>query len=224
MQHGAGPGNNRAEEREENEEGGKNITMDQSNVESSQHPPDSGTETHDVSKIDWGKELRANENWLRTVIAARVGEAAAVDEVWQEVSMAAFLQKAPLQDASKVSPWLYRIAVTQSLMYRRKMGRRRKLLDRYVDRFQPSESDNRESNPLEWMLTEERRAMVRDALTRIPIRDKETLMLKYVHNWSYKEIAEKLGSTVPAVQAKLHRARKKLRDEINLLQKTAESP
>lgn len=177
-----------------------------------------------VSDIDWAKELKANEAWLRTVIAARVGEAAAVDEVWQEVSMAAFVQKAPLQDVRKIAPWLYRIAVTQSLMYRRKMGRRRKLIDRYVDRVQPRESENREANPLEWMLTQERRKLVQDALTRIPTRDKETLLLKYVHNWSYKEIAAKLGSTVPAVQAKLHRARKRLRDEITSMQKSAETP
>ncbi len=167
-----------------------------------------------VSEIDWAEALRANQSWLRTVIAARVGEAAAVDEVWQEVSLAAFLQKSPLQDPSKVSPWLYRIAVTQSLMYRRKLGRMLKLIGRYAERKQPSESDNREKEPLDWMLTEERQETVRRALELIPSRDKEILMLKYIHNWSYKEIADKLSATVPAVQARLHRARERLRREI----------
>ncbi|MGL6194157.1 MAG: RNA polymerase sigma factor [Thermoguttaceae bacterium] len=167
-----------------------------------------------VSEIDWDATLRSNQNWLRTVIAARVGEPAAVDEVWQEVSLAAFQQKAPLQDVTKVAPWLYRIAVTQSLMYRRKMGRRRKLMDRYVQRYEPTEEDTTEANPLDWLLAQERQAMVRDAMERLPQRDRETLMLKYVHNWSYKEMADKLGSTVPAIQAKLHRARQRLREEL----------
>lgn len=167
-----------------------------------------------VSEIDWDATLRANQNWLRTVIAARVGEPAAVDEVWQEVALAAFRQKAPLRDAGKAAPWLYRIAVTQSLMYRRKMGRRRKLLDRYTQQEHVQESDNRESNPLDWLLTQERRQIVRDAFARLPQRDRETLMLKYYHNWSYKEMSDKMGASIAAIQARLHRARERLRNEL----------
>ncbi len=180
----------------------------------SKKPPVPTVVPSEVSEIDWEATLQANQHWLRTVIAARVGEPAAIDEVWQEVSLAAFLQKSPLKDVSKVAPWLYRIAVTQSLMYRRKMGRKRKLIDRYAERFEPSESDNRESNPLDWLLSQERRQMVRDALSRLPSRDRETLLLKYVHDWSYKEMADKLGLSVAAIQAKLHRARQRLRNEL----------
>ena len=38
-------------------------------------------------------------------------EPQAVDEVMQEVSLAAVKQAAPLADRSKVAPWLYRLAV-----------------------------------------------------------------------------------------------------------------
>ena len=167
-----------------------------------------------TSAIDWGEMLEANQNWLRTVIAARVGETAAIDEVWQEVSLAAFLQKSPLQDPSKVAPWLYRVAVTQSLMYRRKMGRLRKMINRYAERKQPTETDQAAKTPLEWMLSQERQELVRKALKQIPPKDREILMLKYIHNWSYKEIADKLSVTVPAIQARLHRARERLRQEV----------
>ena len=166
-----------------------------------------------VSAIDWGETLKANQNWLRTVIAARVGEAAAIDEVWQEVSLAAFRQKSPLQDPNKIAPWLYQVAVTQSLMYRRKMGRLRKMIDRYAERKLPMEADQAAKTPLEWILSQERQELVRKALKQIPSKDREILMLKYIHNWSYKEIADKLSVTVPAIQARLHRARERLRQE-----------
>ena len=78
--------------------------------------------------------LASHDRWLRTVVYARVGEVQAVDEVMQEVSLAAVRQQAPINDVEKVTPWLYRLAVTQSLLYRRKQGRRRKLIDRYVQR------------------------------------------------------------------------------------------
>ena len=43
-----------------------------------------------------------------------LGEPQAVDEVMQEVSLAAVRQKAPINDPSKVAAWLYRLAVTQT--------------------------------------------------------------------------------------------------------------
>ena len=92
-------------------------------------------------RIDWPAVLASHDRWLRTVVYARVGEVQAVDEVMQEVSMAAVRQQAPINDVEKVTPWLYRLAVTHSLLYRRKQGRRRKLIDRYVQRAQPTEYD-----------------------------------------------------------------------------------
>jgi RNA polymerase sigma-70 factor (ECF subfamily) len=148
------------------------------------------------------------------VVHARLGEPQAVDEVMQEVSLAAVRQRSPLADPAKVAPWLYRLAVTQSLMYRRKQGRRRKLVDNYARRRRPTEADNRESDPLGWLLADERRQLVRTALGRLAKRDAEILMLKYGEDWSYRELAEHLGVTESAVQARLHRARKRLRSEL----------
>ncbi len=88
--------------------------------------------------------LAEHDRWLRTVVYARLGEPQAVDEVMQEVSLAAVRQKAPLNDRKKVAAWLYRLAVTQSLLHRRKLGRQRKLVDRYVQRNQPGEQDTPE--------------------------------------------------------------------------------
>ena len=53
--------------------------------------------------------------------------------------------------------------------------------------------------------------MVRDALAQLPEQSRELLLLKYVHDWSYRDMAEKLGVTVTTVQARLHRARGLLR-------------
>lgn len=176
--------------------------------------PDRGT----TLKIDWQAALREHDRWLRTVVYARVGEAQAVDEVMQEVAMAAVRQQAPLADAGKVAPWLYRLAVTQSLLYRRKQGRRRKLTDRYAERNRPTEADNRESDPLDWLLAEERRKMIRVALGRLAKRDAEILLLKYTEDWSYRDLADRLGITPSAVQARLHRARARMRSELAALE------
>jgi RNA polymerase sigma-70 factor (ECF subfamily) len=168
--------------------------------------------------IDWRATLKEHERWLRTVIYARVGGREAVDEVMQEVSLAAVRQQAPIKDPSKVAPWLYRLAVMQSLLYRRAQGRRKKLTDNFAREKRPTEVDTREADPLGWLLADERRRLVRTAMARLPKRDAEMLLLKYTENWSYRELAEHLGTTVSAVQAKLHRARGRLRAELTALE------
>ena len=68
--------------------------------------------------------------------------------------------------------------------------------------------------PLDWLLSEERRAAVQAALEALPERDSEILLLKYTENWSYQQIANHLGVSHSAVEARLHRARARLRTDL----------
>ena len=162
-------------------------------------------------RINWQEELQKHQRWLRTVILARCGEPQAVDEIYQEVASAAIEQKSPISDPAKVGAWLYQLAVRQSLMYRRKQGRRRRLERNYAERGMPLNEHRQPNNPLQWLLSDERRQLVRDALKQLHPRDAELLLLKYTENWSYQEIADHLNMTNSAVESRLHRARKRMR-------------
>lgn len=159
--------------------------------------------------LDWAGALTEHEGWLRGVILARTGEPQAVDEVWQEVSLAAFEQRAPLADRDKAPAWLYRVAVIRSIRYRRQRARQRKRLARLA-----AESNGHGStidDPFQWLLSEERRQIVRRALAELNGRDAEILMLKYQERWSYRRIAALLGISESAVDARVFRARERLR-------------
>ena len=171
----------------------------------------------EVESLDWNAELKQHTPWLRTVIAARCREPQAVDEILQEVAMAVIKQKSPLKDKTKVAPWLYQIAVRQSLMYRRKHGRRRNLQNRYAEEV---ESSPRQStpDPLEWLIASERRSLIRKAIDRLLPREAEILLLKYTQDWSYKQIAQHLGVSESAVESRLHRARRNMRRELVALE------
>jgi RNA polymerase sigma-70 factor (ECF subfamily) len=162
--------------------------------------------------IDWGAELSAHDRWLRTAVLARLGERQAVDEVMQEVALAAVEQRAPLIEPGKVAAWLYRLAVRKVLLYRRQRGRQHKLIGRYAVRYQSCERGERTRNPLNWLLLDERQKLVRDALTHLPGKDAEILLLKYTEDWSYRELADHLGVAESAVESRLHRARRRLRE------------
>jgi RNA polymerase sigma-70 factor (ECF subfamily) len=178
--------------------------------------------------VDWAAALATHDRWLRTAVLARLGERQAVDEVMQEVALAAVAQRAPLSDPSRVGAWLYRLAVRQVLLYRRRRGRQRRLEDRYAelrgvvagneigsrhgDRHALAPVPTPEPDPLAWLVLDERRHLVRAALGRVARRDAEILLLKYTEDWTYHELAVHLGISESAVEARLHRARRRLRE------------
>lgn len=167
---------------------------------------------HDRARpaFDWRAALARNERWLRMVVLARLGEPGAVGDVMQEVALAAGKGADKLRDPSRAEAWLYRLAVTAALQHRRRAGRKRKLIERYRERVAPVEA-SAEIDPLDWLLAEEQRRLVRQALASLPPRDAEALLLKYTQDWSYQQLAKRLGVSESAMEGRLHRARAKLR-------------
>ncbi len=161
--------------------------------------------------IDWASVLAIHDRWLRTVVTARLGERQAVDEVLQEVSLAAVGATSAIEP-SRLAGWLYRLAIRKTLLYRRSMGRQHKLNGRYAQKVR--NQGQAVPDPLGWLLLDERTTLIREALGRLPARDAEVLMLKYTENWSCRDLAEHLGQTEAAIESRLHRARRRLRDEL----------
>jgi RNA polymerase sigma factor (sigma-70 family) len=151
--------------------------------------------------------LAANESWLRTTLLARLGCRDEVDEVMQEVALAAVNQSAKQQPVERVGPWLYRVALRQVMLFRRKAGRRRKLHNSFRERALPLE----QPSPLHFLLNQERQQVVRKVMETLGEVDRQMVMLKYVQGLSYNEIADRLGVSPSSVQSRLHRARAQMR-------------
>lgn len=166
--------------------------------------------------IDWQRVCLEHKRWLTTVLRARGVEAGSLDDAWQEVQMAAVAHADRLRDPDRLAPWLYRIAITCALQHRRRLGRRRKLSESYardyIDRLSQTEPD-----PLDWLLADEQRRLVRQAIEHLPSRDAELLLLKYTEDWSYRQLAEHMGVSASAIEARLHRARERMRGELSRL-------
>jgi RNA polymerase sigma-70 factor (ECF subfamily) len=160
--------------------------------------------------VDWQRELSEHRRWLATVLRARGVEVNALDEVLQEVQVSAVKYADRLRDPGKVAPWLYRIAVTCALQYRRRLGRGKRLIERYA----AEQTEQFEPDPLDWLLADEQQRIVREAIHSLPSRDAELLLLKYTEDWSYRQLADHLGVTISTVEARLHRAREKMRQAL----------
>lgn len=159
-----------------------------------------------------------HERWLRTVVLSQLAEPQAVDEVMQEVALAVAARKPATAEPTHWLPWLYRVAVRQALLYRRKLGRERRRVERYAAQALRTTRGPAAYDPLALLLDRERRERIRTAMGRLHRRDAEILLLKYSEGWSYRELAEHLGLGESTVQARLHRARKRLRAELARLQ------
>jgi RNA polymerase sigma-70 factor (ECF subfamily) len=171
--------------------------------------PDSGV------RVAWSEELPRHERWLRLVVLSRLGERQAVDEVMQELALGAVAARNVPDDPARLPAWLYRLAVRQALLYRRKLGRRHRLIGRYAERAVGHEP--RTVDPMDWLLSDERAQQVHAAVRSLSPRDSEILLLKYASDWSYQQLADHLGIGVAAVEARLHRARGKLRARLERL-------
>lgn len=169
-----------------------------------------------VTAIDPLEALPEHEPWLRTTLQSRLGNRDEVDEVMQEVAVAAATQSARCEPVERVGPWLYRVAMRQMLLFRRKAGRNRKLMAHAAEwsRVTPPQTGCR--SPLEFLLSTERQQEVRAAMTALAERDRQLLMLKYVDGLSYAEIATCLGVTPSSIQSRLHRARASLRQQLRI--------
>ena len=163
-----------------------------------------------------------HQAWLRTTLLSRLGCAHEVEEVLQEVAIAAANQSAKREPVERVAPWLYRVAIRQVMLFRRKAGRRRRLMENAARMTTDGDTQSPAREPLEWLISLERQSEVRSAMSSMTERDRQLLMLKYVDGLSYGEIAQRIGVTASSVQSRLHRARAQLRNKLLSAEGSAE--
>jgi RNA polymerase sigma-70 factor (ECF subfamily) len=120
------------------------------------------------------------------------------NDMAQEVFLKAYRAIGRFRGDSAFSTWLYRIAVNTCLNFRAARAPRAQELPE--DLTLPAEGAERA------LAREERAALVRDAVQRLPEKQRATMILKIYHDLTHEEVAAILGSTVGTVKANLFHA------------------
>ena len=136
-----------------------------------------------------------------------------MDEVMQEVALSAVAQRSPLLEPARLVGWLYRLAVRQALIYRRKAGRHRARRT-LCSTIRAPVHRMLHRHPWAGCSTTSGGAWSSRRCSRLPPGDADLLVLKYAEGWSAREMADRLGLKTAAVEARLHRARLRLRAEL----------
>lgn len=146
------------------------------------------------------------------------------EEIVQDVFLTLFRKIDTFEERSALGTWIYRVTANAALIKRR--GKRVELevlLEDYLPRF--LEDGHREGDraflcadwsqkPDEAAQGVETRAILTQALERLPDTYRAVVLLRDLEGLSNEEAAEVLGETVASVKSRLHRARMTLREQL----------
>ena len=139
-----------------------------------------------------------------------------VDDVVQDVFVAAFVSLKKFRGECRLRTWLFTITVNKCRSYRLRWRRRRLRIRKLDDPEVAASQDQGAERPA---MDEETFGRVRRAVQALPRKYREVVVLRYLQGLEPGEIGELLGVKVNAVQVRLNRARTRLKEQLgNLLE------
>jgi len=132
-----------------------------------------------------------------------VGNHEDASDLSQDVFLRAYRGLRRFRGQSSLATWFYRIAVNVCLNRVSSKAPLAKQAESIDDR---QFVDDRHESAAERLLRQERGVRVRQAITKLPRKQRVTLVLRMFHEMSHQEIADVLGSSVGAVKANFFHA------------------
>lgn len=132
------------------------------------------------------------------------------DDVLQETFVKAWLNIDSFQGKSKLSTWLYRIAVNESLDFLR-----RRKNERQVD-IDDAQSVAGQLMADEYFDGDEAQALLQQAIAQLPDVQRAVFTMRYYDEMKYSEISKVLGTSEGALKASYHIAVKKIKECLDL--------
>ncbi len=133
-----------------------------------------------------------------------------VDDVVQDVFVAAFVHLKEFRGECRLRTWLFTITVNTCRSHRLRW-RRRRLWVRKLDDPEAAGQDQGAEQPA---MDKETFARVRRAVQALPRKYREVVVLRYLQGLEPDEIGELLGVKANAVQVRLNRARTRLKERL----------
>ena len=142
------------------------------------------------------------------------------EEITQDTFLRACRNLSTLKNPSQFSGWLYVIANRLCLNWLRKQkpaAQLQFLEDTPMEEVVKSDYEHYVSEQRETEATEPRFEIVKKLLEKLPEGEYTVMVLHYLGEMTTNEIGEFLGVSVETIRTRLHRARKRLQDEEELL-------
>ncbi|MEE8451641.1 MAG: RNA polymerase sigma factor [Thermoguttaceae bacterium] len=142
------------------------------------------------------------------LVARLLGWPSGVEDVVQEVFLAAWRNLPRFRGESDVATWLQRIAINKCRSRQRRWTVRLQWLRREGQNHVPAMADPADRAAIE----RETRGQVRRSIGRLPPKYREVIVLHYLEEQSLDVIAALLNVRRNTIEVRLHRARSRLKE------------
>ncbi len=147
-----------------------------------------------------------------------LGNTEEAEDLTQDVFIKVYNSMSKFRFESKLSTWLYRISTNLSLNYLRK----KKIVDYCSLEFLSEKNEEKlvlEGNnvPDENLEILENERIIQKVINSLSGKQKVAIILQIYEGFSYKEIAEIMKCTIPAVESHLFKARKNIAKKLLIL-------
>jgi RNA polymerase sigma-70 factor, ECF subfamily len=146
-----------------------------------------------------------HQRMVYSVARSMLGDAHVAEDMAQEAFLHAYRALSGYQAQGKFPAWLRMITTRLCLNHRR--DHRREVAWEDLSGHPAEQTDGPESRLGLW----EQRGEVRRAIDALPCDFRDVIVLRYMEELSYDEIARHLGVPTSTVETRLHRAKKQLR-------------
>ncbi|MBO7247849.1 MAG: sigma-70 family RNA polymerase sigma factor [Bacteroidaceae bacterium] len=151
--------------------------------------------------------VRANSEQLYWQIRQMVQNHEDANDILQNTFVKAWLNIDTFQAQSKISTWLYRIAINETLTFINKQ-KSSTFVD--IDDTDISIGDKLESDP--YFDGNETERQLQEAIATLPEKQRLVFNMKYFNEMKYEDISDILGTSVGALKASFHLAVKKIEE------------
>ena len=162
--------------------------------------------------------VRKHQKSVHALVWQKIGDFHHAEEVTQDIFLQAYKKLSTLKDPNQFAGWLHAVANRLCIDWMRKQKPATQPLDdasvKIIDNltYEHYVSEQRESEA-----TECRYETVEKLLAKLPESERTVMMLYYLSEMRAKEIGKSLGVSVNTVRSRLHRARKRLQADHELL-------
>lgn len=168
--------------------------------------------------------MQRNQSRVAAFLLRLVGNQQLAEDLTQEVFMRVYRHRATYRQEARFSTWLYRVAHNVAYNALRAKSRRPEALFSGVSKRYPGETTGlgfeesvmaqTNATPTRQIAKVELQQIVRDAVEKLPPRQREAIVLSRFNGMSYQEIADVMNMTPQAVKSLLCRARLNLKEAL----------
>ena len=150
-------------------------------------------------------------------VASRVRDRGRAEDLVQEIFLSALRRLRATDATITFRPWIFEIAKNAAIDHYRRVSRTEEVSIHADDALRPSDQlrlvGRAHARPENAILRKEQFDQLREAFGELSHSHHRVLVLREFEGLSYREIAQKMDMTRPAVESALFRARRRLQQE-----------